>query len=115
MRSRPGAAAERSYLASEIKGGQEEPPHVQGQGRRLGGATPNPRPGEAAGRSNPKCKEQWLRGRQEGLEELSHVEGQEGWREEIPLIQGKEQQLHFAGAAMKRYSTPKVRETQIRW
>ena len=52
---------------------------------------------------------------QEGLEEPSHVEGQEGWWEEIPLIQGKEQQLRFAGAAVKRYSTPKVRETQVRW
>ena len=30
--------------------------------------------------------------------------------EEIPLIQGKEQQLRFAGAAVKRYPTPKVRE-----
>ena len=39
------------------------------------------------------------------------------WRgssEEIPLIQGKEQWLRFAGAAVKRYSTPKVRETQVR-
>ena len=35
-----------------------------------------------------------------------------GGSEEIPLTQGKEQQLHFAGAAMKRYPTPKVRETQ---
>ena len=35
-----------------------------------------------------------------------------GGSEEIPLIQGKEQQLCFAGAAMKRYPTPKVRETQ---
>ena len=35
-------------------------------------------------------------------------------REEIPLVQGKEQQLHFAGAAMKRYPTSKVRETQVR-
>ena len=52
---------------------------------------------------------------QEGLEETSHVEGQEGWREEIPLIQGKEQQLCFAGAAVKRYPTPMVRETQVRW
>ena len=52
---------------------------------------------------------------QEGLEELSHVEGQEGRREEIPLIQGKEQRLGFAGAAVKRYPTPKVRETQVRW
>ena len=33
-----------------------------------------------------------------------------GSRGEIPLIQGKEQQLRFAGAAMKRYPTPKVRE-----
>ena len=35
--------------------------------------------------------------------------------EEIPLIQGKEQWLCFAGAAVKRYPTPKVRETQVRW
>ena len=34
--------------------------------------------------------------------------------EEIPLVQGKEQQLRFAGAAVKRYPTPKVRETQVR-
>ena len=52
---------------------------------------------------------------QEGLEEPSHAEGQEGRREEIPLIQGKEQRLCFAGAAVKRYPTPKVRETQERW
>ena len=31
-----------------------------------------------------------------------------GGGEEIPLLQGKEQRLHFAGAAMKRYSTSKV-------
>ena len=35
--------------------------------------------------------------------------------EEIPLVQGKEQQLHFAGAAMKRYLTSQVRGTQVRW
>ena len=29
---------------------------------------------------------------------------------EIPLIQGKEQRLHFPGAAVKRHPTPKVRE-----
>ena len=33
----------------------------------------------------------------------------------IYLIQGKEQQLRFAGAAVKRYPKPKVRETQVRW
>ena len=38
-----------------------------------------------------------------------------GGGEEIPLIQGKEQRLHFAGAAMKRYPMPKERETQVRW
>ena len=37
-----------------------------------------------------------------------------GGSEEIPLIQGKEQRLRFAGAALKRYPTPKVRETQVR-
>ena len=36
-----------------------------------------------------------------------------GGGEEIPLIQGKEQQLRFAGAAVKRYPTTKVRETQV--
>ena len=37
-----------------------------------------------------------------------------GSSEEIPLIQGKEQRLCFAGAAMKRYPTSKGRETQVR-
>ena len=47
-------------------------------------------------------KEWWL-----CLEEPSHTEGQEGQREEIPLIQSKEQRLCFAGAAMKRYTQGK--------
>ena len=38
-----------------------------------------------------------------------------GSSEEIPLIQGKEQQQYFAGAAVKRYPMPKVRETLVRW
>ena len=37
-----------------------------------------------------------------------------GGGEEIPLAQGKEQWLRFAEAAVKRYPTPKVRETQVR-
>ena len=37
----------------------------------------------------------------------------QGGSEEIPLVQGKEQRLHFVGAALKRYPTPKVRETQV--
>ena len=36
-----------------------------------------------------------------------------GGGEEIPLVQGKEQWLRFAGAAVKRYPTPKVRKTQV--
>ena len=47
---------------------------------------------------------------QEGLEELLHIQGQVG-----RLIQVKEQQLCFAGAAVKRYPMSKVRETQVRW
>ena len=38
-----------------------------------------------------------------------------GGGKEIPLVQGKEQRLCFARAAVKRYPVPKVRETQVRW
>ena len=38
-----------------------------------------------------------------------------GREEEIILIQGKEQWLRFAGAAVKIYPMSKVRETQVRW
>ena len=37
-----------------------------------------------------------------------------GGGEEIILIQGKEQQLRFVGAAVKRYPTSKVSEIQVR-
>ena len=33
-----------------------------------------------------------------------------GGGEEIPFVQGKEQQLRFAGAAVKRYPTSKERD-----
>ena len=36
-------------------------------------------------------------------------------REKVPLIQGKEQWLCFAGAAVKRYPKYKVRENQVRF
>ena len=50
--TRSGAASERSYLVSEARGdGQEEQPHVQG------------------------AVAAWV---QVGLEELSHIQGQEG-------------------------------------
>ena len=34
--------------------------------------------------------------------------------EGIPQVQGQERQLCFAGAAVKRYPTSKVRETQVK-
>ena len=51
---------------------------------------------------------------QEGQEELLHVQGQEGWQWRDTIVQGKEQQLRFAEAAVKRYPKSKVRETQVR-
>ena len=47
-------------------------------------------------------------------QELLHLQVRRGGREKTPLVQGKEQQLRFAGAAVKRYPTSKVRETQVR-
>ena len=88
--SKDGAAAESARLQRH-RNSQEELPHVQGQGQRPGGATPLPRSGGLAERSHPASQARGggreephhvqgvvaLRA-QEGLEELSHVEGQEG-------------------------------------
>ena len=71
------------------------------------------RSGAVAERSNTTSKERRLRGRVE--RSYSTFKVRRGGHEEIPLIQGKEQQLHFAGAAVNRYPTSKVRETQVRW
>ena len=52
---------------SEVRGGdREDPPLARGRGQRLGGAT--------RGAVAAQAQEQ------EGLEELSHDEGQEGWQ-----------------------------------
>ena len=67
-----------------------------------------------AERSNPTSKEQRLHGCRRAERSYSMFKVRRGSDEEIPLIQGKEQWLHFAGAAMKRYPVPKVRETQVR-
>ena len=112
--------AERSHPASEA-GAAPEAMAVAGR------SNPTPEARASTGSSNPKPKARgggregqphvqgvvavWV---QEGVEEPSHVEGQEERREEIPLIQGKEQWLCFAGAAVKRYPTPKVRENQVK-
>ena len=45
--------AERSYPASEVRGGREETPHVRGQWRP-GEATLCPRPGAVTLRSHPE-------------------------------------------------------------
>ena len=63
----------------------------------LRGATPHPRSGVVAERSYP----------------TSEVRGSS--QEELPYVRGKEQRLRFAGAAVKRCPTFKVRETQVRW
>ena len=96
-------------------GGQEELPHIQDQGWWLGRAIPRPRPGVVAGRSNLTSKELWLCERRRAWRSYSTSKVRRGGGEEIPLVQGKEEQLRFAGAAMKRYPTSKVRETQVRW
>ena len=74
-----------------------------------------PRSGVAAQRSNPMSKEQQLCGHRRAERSYSTFKVRRGGREEIPLIQSKEQRLRFAGAAMKRYPTSKVRETPVRW
>ena len=58
-------------------------------------------------RSNPTSKEQWLRRCRRAERSYSTFKVRRG-----DLIQGKEQQLRFAGAVVKRYPTSKVRETQ---
>ena len=69
----------------------------------------------AARRSHPTSTELWLRGRRRAWRSYPMLKVRKGGSEKIPLIQGKEQRLRFAGAAVKRYPTPKVRETQVRW
>ena len=60
-------------------------------------------------------KEQRLHGCRRAERSYSTFKVRRGSYEEIPLVQGKEQQLRFVGAAVKRYPTSKVRETQVRW
>ena len=63
---RSGAAARRSYLTSEVRGrGREELPHASMPKARDGGREDQPHVQGAVAA--------WA---QEGLEELSHVEGQ---------------------------------------
>ena len=69
-----------------------------------------PRSGAAAERSYPTPKEWRLCGRRRAKRSYCTFKVRRG-----DLIQGKEQRLRFAGAAVKRYPKSKVRETQVRW
>ena len=64
--------------------------------------------------SNPTSKEQWLCGHRRAQRSYSMFKVRRSSCEEIPLAQGKEQWLRFAGAAVNRYPMSKVRETQRR-
>ena len=62
-----------------------------------------------AERSNPTSTEWWLRRCRSAERSYSIFKVRRPGREEIPLVQGKEQQLRFVGAAIKRYRTSKKR------
>ena len=92
--SEVGGAAERRYPVSKVRGGDERSypmSEVRGDGREEIPHAPSLRPGAVAGRSNhtteargggwedqPHVQGAMAAWAQEGLEELSHVEGQEG-------------------------------------
>ena len=65
-----------------------------------------------AERSNPTSKEWRLHGCRRAERSYSTFKARRGSLEEISLLQGKEQWLSFAGAAVKRHHKTKVRETQ---
>ena len=89
-------------------------PMVAGQGWCREELHHAPRSGEAAERSNLTSKKRRLCGRRRAERSYSTFKVRRGSREEIPLIQGKQWRLHFAGTAMKRDPKSKVRETQVR-
>ena len=104
--------AKRSYPTSKDRGRSREDPMPEGWWLR--GTTPRPRSGVVTGRSYPTSKERWLRGRRRAERSYSMFKVRRGGGEEIPVVQGMEQQLCFAGEAMKGYPMSKVRETQVR-
>ena len=59
-------------------------------------------------------KKRQLHGCRRAKRSYSMFRVRRGSSEEIPLVQGKEQRLHFVGPVVKRYSMSKVRETQVR-
>ena len=69
----------KSARLRQSRSSQKEVPHILGQGRRLGGATPCPRPGAVAERRATQCPRAVAVRAQKGLKELLHDQGQEGW------------------------------------
>jgi len=69
---------------------------------------------EATERSYPISKKPWMQRHRRAERSYSTFKVRRGGSETIPSIQGKEQRLRFAGIAVKRYPTSKVRETQVR-
>ena len=111
-----GAAVKR-YPTSKVRGSDKRSypeSEVGVVAKRSYPMPPGPRPRAAAGRSNPTSKEQRLCRHRRAERSDSTFKVRRSGSEEIPLVQGKEQRLHFAGAAVKRYPTSKVRETQVR-
>ena len=65
-------------------------------------------------KSNPTSKEGQLHKHRRDKRRYSTFKIRRGGCEEIPLVQGKEQRLRFAGTAVKKYPTSKLRETQLK-
>ena len=86
--------AKRSYTTSEVRGGgQEELPHIRGQGQQLRGA-------------NPTSKEQWLRGHRRAKGRYFRFKVRRGdllqvrsSHKEIPYVQGKRNPSKMVGVA----------------
>ena len=74
-----------------------------------------PAPKARVGGQEEQPEEWWLCRHRRAKRSHPTLKVGKGSGKEIPLVQGKEQQLCFAGAAVKRYPTPKVREIQVRW
>ena len=102
------------FYVSEARGGDQECQAAMAQ-ELPRGATLCLKSGVVAERSNTTSREQQLCGCRRTKRSYSTFKVRRGACEEIPLIQGKEQWLRFAGVAVKRYPTSKVRETQVRW
>ena len=96
----------RSGVATEMPRGRQ-------RRRSSRGELPRTRSGAVAKRSNPPPRSSCCGGRR-AERSCSTFKVRRGGCEKIPLLRGREQRLHFAGAAVKRYPTSAVRETQVR-